>query len=603
MKIDYSKILRKDVDEENTWEITDIFENVKLWIEEKEEVVLMIPKIEEVKKEWLSSAKKFYELLELVGEIDKKLSYLYLYVSLLYDTNMEDTKAQEMQGEIENIYVEFSTSLSFMEADILKLGESGFKEYLNEIPQLKVYELRVENILSMKEHVLDEAKQGIVSLTGLFSGNLHKTSSLLSDVELPTPEITLSNGEKINLSTYMFGMIRDTKVREDRELVMRSFFENRAKFRNTFAALLEGQIKSHYFNSKVYNFNTCLEAALKPKRINVEVYKNLIKTVKENLEPLHNYITEKKRLLGLSTIKYSDIYASSVVGVDKEYSIEEAISLVKESMKPLGEEYGKALDEGFSSRWMDIYANKAKRSGAYSNGSFYDGHPYVLMNFDGSFGDVSTLTHEFGHALHSYFSNKNNPYETSHYEIFLAEIASTFNENLLIEHIVKNEKDSEFKKYILDKHLDGLKGTLYRQTLFAEFELMIHEEVEKGKSLTADFLDETYLRLTREYYGHDKGIMEVEEFMKNEWSYIPHFYYNFYVYQYATGIVASMALAKMVLSNEENVKERYLNFLKSGGNDYPLNILKKAGVDLEKKEPVVEALKRFNDIVEELKKI
>lgn len=603
MKKDYSKILRKDVNEAETWKVSDIFENIEEWEKNKEQVLVDIPKINEYKEKWTSSATNFYNLLFLVSTIDKKLTYLYIYASLLYDTNMEDTKAQEMQGLIENIYVNYSASLSFIEADILKLGSEKFEEFLIEIPDLKVYKMRIENILLMKEHVLSEEKQEIVTLTGLFSGNFSKGSQLLSDVELPCAEITLSSGEKVSLSTYMFGLLRDSKVREDRELVMRSFFENRSKFRNTFAALLEGQVKNHFFNSKVYNFNSSLEAALKPKQIDVEVYKNLIKTVKENLEPLHNYILEKKKLLGLSVIKYSDIYASSIVGVNKEYTIDEAIELVKNSMKILGKEYSEALEKGFTDRWMDIYANKAKRSGAYSNGSFYDGHPFVLMNFDGSFSDVSTLAHEYGHALHSYFSNKNNPFETSQYEIFLAEIASTFNENLLIEHIIKNEKDTEFKKYILDKHLDGLKGTLYRQTLFAEFELLIHQEVESGRSLTPDFLDDTYLRLTREYYGHNKGVMEVEEFMKNEWSYIPHFYYNFYVYQYATGIIASMALAKMVLSNEENAKDRYMEFLKAGGSDYPLHILSRAGVDLTTKEPIINALNRFNEIVEELKKI
>ena len=603
MKKDYSKVLRQDVEEKNMWKIDDLFESIEKWEEKKSEIKKDIEQIDNKKINWLNSAKEFYETSKFVTDLGKELSYLYLYASLLYDTNMEDSKAQLMEGEIETLYVNYSAKLSFIESDILKLGEKKFNEFLQEEPRLKDYQLMVDRIVSLKEHVLPEEKQEIVSLTGLFAGNAHKASSLLSDVELPSPEIVLTNGEKITLNTYMFGTLRDSKVREDRELVMRSFFENRTKFRNTFAALLEGQIKNHYFNAKVTKYESCLEAALKPKKIDRAVYDNLIKTVKANLEPLHNYIGEKKRLLGLSTIKYSDIYASSIASVEKEYSIEEAIELVKASMKPLGDEYAQALDEGFSNRWMDIYANKAKRSGAYSNGSFYEGHPYVLMNFDGSFNDTSTLTHEFGHALHSYFSNKNNPYETANYEIFLAEIASTFNENLLVEHIVKEEKDSTFKKYILDQHLDGLKGTLYRQTLFAEFELLIHDEVEKGKSLTADFLDETYLKLTREYYGHDKGVMEVEEFMKNEWSYIPHFYYNFYVYQYATGIIASMALAKKVLGNEEGAKERYLNFLKAGGSDYPLNILKKAGVDLTSEEPVKKALERFNDIVEELKKL
>jgi len=603
MKKDYSQILRKDVDVENTWKIDDIFKNYEEWAENKQEVEVEIEKIEERKIAWTASAKNLLDFLKFTSNISKSLTKLYLYSSLIYDTNMEDSKAQAMEGEIESLWVRYSSKLSFFDSDILKLGEEKFKEYLQEEKELEIYKISFDKIFSMKEHILSEDKQEIVSLTALFSGSAQKASSMLSDVELPSPEITLANGEKVTLNTYMFGMLRESKVREDRELVMKTFFENRAKFRNTFASLLEGQIKNHYFHAKVEKFNSSLESALKPSKIDLAVYKNLIKSVKENLEPLHNYFLEKKRLLGIENMKYSDIYASSISSVDKEYSIEEAIDLVKKSMLPLGEEYQSALNEGFSKRWMDIYANKSKRSGAYSNGSHYDGHPYVLMNFDGSFSDVSTLAHEFGHALHSYFSNKNNPYETASYEIFLAEIASTFNENLLVEHILNTEENNEFKKYIVDKYLDAIKGTLYRQTMFAEFELLIHEEVENGKALTADFLDEAYLKLAREYYGHDKGVMEVEDFIKNEWSYIPHFYYHFYVYQYATGIIASMALSKKVLHNEENAKENYMYMLKAGGSDYPLNILKKAGVDLTSEEVVKEALERFNEIVENFKKL
>lgn len=603
MKKDYSQVLRKDVEEKNTWKIDDIFNTYEEWLEKKQELEAEIDKIEERKTAWTFSAGNLLNFLKFTSNISKNLTKLYLYSSLQYDTNMEDSKAQGMEGEIESLWVRYSSKLSFFDSDILKLGEEKFNEYLQEEKELEIYKISFDKIFSMKEHILSEDKQEILSLTALFSGSSQKASSMLSDVELPSPEITLANGEKVILNTYMFSMLRESKVREDRELVMRTFFENRAKFRNTFASLLEGQIKNHYFHAKVEKFNSSLESALKPSKIDLAVYKNLIKSVKENLGPLHNYFLEKKRLLGIENMKYSDIYASSISSIDKEYSIEEAIDLVKKSMLPLGDEYQSALNEGFSNRWMDIYANKSKRSGAYSNGSHYDGHPYVLMNFDGSFSDVSTLTHEFGHALHSYFSNKNNPYETASYEIFLAEIASTFNENLLVEHILNTEENKEFKKYIVDKYLDAIKGTLYRQTMFAEFELLIHEEVENGKSLTADFLDETYLKLAREYYGHDKGVMEVEDFIKNEWSYIPHFYYHFYVYQYATGIIASMALAKKVLHNEENAKENYMYMLKAGGSDYPLNILKKAGVDLTSEEVIKEALERFNEIVENFKKL
>lgn len=603
MAKDYSNVLRKDVPVEETWKVDDIFASINEWEKEKDFVLTSLDKIDELKKTWTSNAQNFFELLDFVNTLQMKAINVYIYTSLLYDTNMEDSNSQSLKGQADNLFVQLGTKTSFIQSDILALGEDRIKEYFAQEKKLEDYDVLIKKILDKKEHILSSEMEELFSLTSLFADSSRKASSLLSNLELPVPTVTLSNGQEVDLTTANFNLIRGSKVREDRELVMREFFDNRYKFRNTFAALLDGGIKTHLFNAKARGYKDCLEAALKPNNIDREVYLNLIKTVKENLKPLHNYLEIKRDFLALDKLTYSDIYASSISSVDKEYSIEEGIKLVIDSMEILGNEYTDALKEGFENRWMDIYPNKGKRSGAYSNGACYDKHPFVLMNYDGRYSNVSTLTHEFGHALHSYFSNKNNHASKARYPIFLAEIASTFNENLLIDFILQKEDDKEFKKYILDQHIEGLRGTLYRQTLFAEFELLIHQEVEAGRSLTADFLDETYLRLTREYYGHDLGIMEVPEYIKSEWSYIPHFYMNFYVYQYSTGVIASMALVELVQQKGEEAKEKYMTFLKSGGNDYPLNILNRAGVDLRQVEVIQKGLDRFSAVVDELKNL
>ena len=601
--IDYSTVMRQDVKEENSWKVSDIYKSEDEWKKDKEEAVKMIDTVEEKKKGWTESADKMYKFLKFMDDISIKMSKLYSYTSLMYDTDMENAKYQSMQGEIYSIYVNLDSMTSFMNPDIIKLGDKKIAEYIKKEPKLKDYDKMFDVILRVKDHILSEDKEEILSLTGMFSDGPEKAAEFLNNLEIPAVDITLKSGEKLSLNYTNYVNKRDAKEREDRVKIMREFWENHAKFKNTHAALMEANVKQHYFNAKVRNYDSSLEAALFPKKIDTKVYTNLISSVKKNLNPLHRYLKLKEKMLKLDKIKYDDIYASAVPGVDKKYSMEEAKKLVVASTSPLGNEYTTVLQEGFNSRWMDIYPNKGKRSGAYSNGSVYGVHPYVLMNYNGTYNSVSTLAHEFGHAMHSYFSNKYNPYPEADYPIFLAEIASTFNETMLIDYIIKNETDDMFKIYLLDQRLENLRATIYRQTLFAEFELAMHEKAEKGESLTAEWLSEEYLRLTREYYGADKGVMEVDSYIENEWSVIPHFYYNFYVYQYTTGIVSAIALAEKVEKKEPAAADKYLTFLKSGGSDYPLETLKKAGVDLTTEEPIDLALKYFDDTVTEMEKI
>ncbi|MCP4213166.1 MAG: oligoendopeptidase F, partial [bacterium] len=557
----------------------------------------------EMEKDWMSTPAKMCDLLNHTDEVEIKEYRAYIYTSLLSDTDIGNSTYQAMRGEMQALDVKLSQMVTFVNPGILKLGKKKIAEYLEKEPRLGIYSFYFDSVLRKKKHILSSDKAGIVSRVALFSKGAERAAGILNDLNIPAPAITLESGKKIRLNTSAYGRYRDSDNPKDRRKVMRTFWKNRGKFENTHAVLLDTGIKKNYFNASVHRYKTSLDAALFPRSIDANVYHNLIDTVKTNLDPLHRYLKLKTRMLKLDQMNYDDIYASAVPGKEKYYTYVEAKEMLLAALKPLGPEYCDVLRKGLDSGWTDIYSNKGKRSGAYSNGSIYDVHPFVLMNYNGKFDHVSTLAHEFGHALHSWFSNKTQPFTLSHYPIFLAEIASTFNEALLSHYMEENETDDLLKLYLMDCYVEGFRGTLYRQTLFADFELAMHTRVEEGKTLTPEWLNTEYLRLTRHYYGHKEGVVKVDKYIEKEWSGIPHFYYNFYVYQYSTGIVASTALAQMVLNGGEVERKRYLEFLKSGGKKYPLDILKDAGVDLTSPEPIKIAIKSYNNKIAEMEKI
>jgi len=599
---DYSMTERKDIPVEYTWKIEDLYETVQEWNADKTRLSEMIAGIDNLTKDWTSSAVKMLDFLNYLNEINIKLTRLYAYAGHQNNSDLSNPLYQSMVGDLQTLYVGYSSKLSFFNPDILKLGESGFEGYLNEQPGLEPYKFSVENILRTKDHILPDEQQKIVSMSGLFSGVPSKTANMLNDVEAPNAEVILSNGEKIVLNYANYMKYRGSANPEDRTLVMKEFWKNHLQFKNTLAILQDGAVKNHLFGAKVRNFNTCLETRLFRDNIPLNVYEQLIKSVKENLQPLHRYLKLKQKLLKLPEFRYEDVYASSVPTIEKLYEYNEAADIIKNSLLPLGKKYVEGINTAFNSRWIDIYPNKGKESGAYSDG-IYGVHPYIKMNYDGKYNTVSTLTHELGHAMHSYLSSSEQHYANSDYPTFLAEIASTFNENLLMEYLLKTEKDDMFKLFILDNYIEQIRGTLYRQTLFAEFELEMHKRIEEGGTLTADWLNEKYLSLTREYYGHNQGICRVDEYIQNEWSRIPHFYMNYYVFQYSTGIIASMALSNLVLTDNAKYREKYLDLLKAGGNGYAIDLLKNAGVDMTSPLPYDEAFKRINYLLDEMEKI
>jgi len=599
---DYSQTPRKDIPVEYTWKIEDLYATMDDWKKDKDLFQQMVNKVDDISKGWTESADKMLAVFELADELYLKGERLFSYASNSSNMELSDPVYQVMKGELQSIYVQVGTKFAFMREDILKMDDNKMQGYFKAQPKLENYRNNYIEIKRSKDHILSQDQEQLLTQTGLFMGVPSQASNLLRDVDMPPREITLSDGKKVVLNTANFMKYRAGKIPEDRTLVMNTFFGNYKQYENTLAALLDGAMKQHLFNAKVRKHKDCLNAKLFGDNIDENVYYSLIKYMHDNLSPLHRFMKLKKELLGLEKMRYEDIYASAVKSVDKLYTYDEAVNLILEAVKPLGDEYTTELKKGFESRWVDIYPNKGKQTGAYSSG-MYGVHPFVKMNYDGKYDAVSTLAHELGHSMHSFMSDKYQTFNNSQYPIFLAEIASTFNENLLMDYMLKNEKDDLFKLYLIDSYLDQVRGTMYRQTLFAEFELAMHKRVEEGKTLTPDWLNKKYLDLTREYYGHDKGVMEVGDYIQNEWGYIPHFYMNYYVFQYSTGIISSMALSKNVLDNVPGAKDKYLGMLKAGGSDYPMEILKKAGVDLTQEQVYKDAFKRFDDLVNEMEKI
>lgn len=598
----FSETPRAQVPADYKWKIEDLYPGVAAWEKDMAELRRMAGGLEPLGKVWTRSAKDMADFLTQLDEVEQKAYRVGAYASFQSDMDLADPVYQKLKGEAATFAVGLGAKLSFMESDLLKLGAEQVEAYVKAEPRLAPHRVGLLRILRRKAHILPEGESRIASLTGLFSSAPSKAAGLLNNLDLPRPEVTLADGSRVLLNTSNYQRLRASQNAADRRLVMEAYWAGQKKFENTFAALFDGAVKEDFFSAQIHAFPTCLEESLFRDDIKPEVYRNLISTVRANLGPMHRLLKLRQRMLGLPEFRYGDVYASAVASVNKTYTYEQGKQLVLDATKPMGAAYTSALQKGFDGRWVDIYPNQGKASGAYSGGVF-GVHPFVKMNYDGRYREVSTLAHEMGHAMHSWFSNTTQPFATSHYPIFLAEIASTFNEGLLIRHMLKAEQDDQFKLYLLDAYLDGVRNTLYRQTLFAEFELAMHERVEQGQTLTPDWLNGKYLELTRYYYGHDQGVVKVEDYIQNEWSGIPHFFRSYYVFQYATGIVSSMALVDAVLKEGAPAQARYMTFLKAGGTKFPMETLKDAGVDLSTPKPVEQALKAFDGLVSEMETI
>ncbi len=594
---------RSEIAEADTWNVYDLYESNEAWKIAKDKLIEKASKIEDYKGKLGSSSKTLLEFLTLSGEINKEGGRLYIYTSLKSDVDLRNQENQALKKDIRQAFITLGQKMAFVAPELAAIPEETMKKFIEEEDGLKDYQLQLMDTYRMKKHTLSEPEELLMAKAGMTSGTASSVYGVLSDAEMIWPKATLSDGTEIEVNKINYSKYRVSPNLKDREIVFEAFWNHYKKFEGTFGELLSGQVKNHIFNAEARHYNSTLEAALKGNNIPVEVYHSLVDNVNKNLPTFHRYLTLKKRMMGLDTLKYSDLYAPAVKGVELKYTYEEAQKLILDALKPLGKEYTTTVEKAFNNRWIDVYPTKGKRSGAYSNGGAYDVHPYILLNYNGDYDAVTTTAHELGHTMHSYFSNTRQPFATADYPIFLAEVASTFNEALLADYMEKKLKDDDVRLSLLMTMLDGFKGTLFRQTQFAEFELRMHEAAEKGQPLTGQSLSKLYYDITSKYYGNEEGVCVIPQYIEMEWAFIPHFYYNYYVYQYSTSFVASQALAAEVMKGDKEATKKYMDFISSGSSDWAINTLKKAGVDMMSSEPFDRTIANMNKIMDEIEKI
>lgn len=594
---------RDEIAVEHKWDLTDIYTSDEDWQEAKTALIEKLDEVEAFKGTITESAENLLACLQWQADMSKEATRLYIYASMQSDLDTRDMKYAGMEKELQQIFSNFGAKSAFITPEILTSDWETIEGFINEEPKLEDYRMNLHNTFRMQQHTLSEEEERILALASSVTSVPGSTYSTFTNAEMPKPEVTLSNGETIKIGSAEYAKYRASANREDRKIVFEAYWKGYEDFKASIGEMLYGFVKARLFNSKARHYESSLEAALFANNIPTEVYYSLVKGVNENLDAFHRYLKIKQRMLGVEQLKYLDLYAPTVANVDLKYNYEEAAEIILEALEPLGEDYVNTVKKAIDERWIDVYPTEGKRSGAYSNGAFYDGHPYILLNYNDLYDDVSTLAHELGHTMQSYFSNKNQPYPTSDYTIFVAEVASTFNEVLLFNYMVDKVEDDDVKLSLLMNRLDGFKGTLFRQTQFAEFELKIHEAAQAGEALTGDKLSEIYRDIVRTYYGHEEGICQVDDYINMEWAYIPHFYYNFYVYQYSTSFTASNSLAEKVMSGDKEALEKYIDFLSAGSSDYSIDLLRNAGVDMTSTEPFEKTIEAMNKVMDQIEAI
>ncbi len=591
---------RASIPDKYKWDLTPIYPSDEAWSQSKEKLVAGIGKIAAFKGKLGASGAQLADALDVINNLAKELGRLFAYASMSSDTDTRVGKYQAMRQEMLQVAARFGAEAAFVEPEVLKVGKPTIDRFLAAEPRLSAYRFYLTDIVRRAEHTLSDTEERLLASSSVVANGPSSTYSVLANADFPYPSVTLSDGKTVKLDSAGFALYRAVPNRADRQKVMSVFFGALGKFRGTFGTTLNTQVQSDVFYAKARKYNTALEAALDSSNIPTSVYTRLVEGVNRHLPTFHRYLKLRQRMMRVPELHYYDLYAPLVASVDTTYTADEAEKQIMAALRPLGAEYSAAARRAFNERWIDLYPTEGKRSGAYSNGGAYDVHPYMLLNYNGRYSDMSTLAHELGHTMHSFLSNKTQPFATASYPIFVAEVASTFNEALLIDHMLKTIKDDEVKLSLLGDYLENIKATVFRQTQFAEFELRAHEMVEKGQPLTGDALDKLYTDITRKYYGHDKGVVVVDDYIAHEWAYIPHFYRTYYVFQYATSFTASSALAQKVLSGDPAALERYLTFLSAGGSNYPIELLKNAGVDMTTDEPLELTIKRMNQVMDQM---
>ncbi|MEH7887084.1 oligoendopeptidase F [Bacillus sp. JJ1609] len=588
---------RNEIATEDTWRLEDIFANDEVWEKEFNEVKSLLPGIQEYQGKLGESADQLYNALQLQDKLLERLGRLYTYAHMRYDQDTTNSFYQGFDDRIKNLYSQAGSALAFIVPEILAVDEQKIKGFLAEKEELKLYEHALEEINLQRPHVLSAEQEALLAEASEVMSSPSNTFGMLNNADLEFPSIKDENGEEVEITHGRYIRFLESEDRRVREDAFKAVYKTYGSFKNTFSSTLSGNIKKDNFNARVRKYDSARHAALSANNIPESVYENLVNTVNDNLHLLHRYIKLRRKVLGLEKLHMYDLFTPLVKNVKMEIPYAEAKDYVLKGLAPLGEEYNNVLKEGFENRWVDVYENKGKRSGAYSSGT-YGTNPYILMNWQDNVNNLFTLAHEFGHSVHSYYTRKTQPYPYGNYSIFVAEVASTCNEALLNDYMLNTIDDEQKRLYLLNHYLEGFRGTVFRQTMFAEFEHMIHLKAQNNEALTADSLTKDYYELNKKYFGNED--IEIDEEIGLEWSRIPHFYYNYYVYQYATGFSAATALSKQILEEGQPAVERYLDFLKAGSSDYPIEVLKKAGVDMTSSKPIEEALKVFEEKLNEM---
>lgn len=593
------EMLRSEQKIENTWDLSKIYASISDYEKDYDVVKKLMADISKYQTHILDSSKSLLELLDLDQKTERIIGKMANYAYRKYDEDLSNVDSQKLVGNFDKLYTEYSQNGSFIVPEILKGDYSLIEKYIKEEEGLKEYELLLKRIFRNKPHVLSEKEENILSSMQLIAGEPEKIAGIIRNSELQFQTIKDENGNEVKLTNENFMIYlksRDRRVRKD---AFEALYSSYNKYKETLAETLQGHVMVLSNSSKLRGFSSSKEASLFSNRVSTKVYDNLIKVVHDRMNVVYDYFKLKKEALKLDDFCLYDTYVNLEEGIDKKYTYEEAKKIVLDVVKIFGEDYQKTVQYAFDNRWIDIYPNKAKRGGAYSSGS-YDTLPYILLNFQGEYNDVSTLIHEMGHSMHSYYSNQNNPYLYSGYKIFVAEVASTVNEMLLNYYMLEHASDNKEKRAILSDMMDLFKSTIYRQTMFSEFEDFIFNEFENGNVLTNELLSNKYYELNKLYFGDD---VIINDDIKYEWERIPHLYYDFYVYQYATGLSAACYIVKRILNHEENAVSDYLKFLSTGDSMDPIEELKVAGVDMEDEKVINGAIDMFQEIINEYRSL
>ena len=600
---------RSDVPARLQWDLTSLYADEAAWVAGKQEFVQSLPALGAWQGKLGESAASLREGMAAWEQASRQAERLYAYAFQLYDQDTRVARSMQMQQEMSQVYNRFQSTISFMRPEILAIGRERIDAYLAAEPRLRQYRMYFDDILRAAPHTLSPAEEKVFARMGALGNTASTVQSVFRSADMPFPEITLSNGEKVRLDAAGYEKYRASPNKADRDAAFKAFWTRYNEFTRTYAATLNAAVEASVAHRDVRKFPTTLDASLFDYNIPRNVYTQLLADVNANLPTLHRYLKLRQKIMGLPQLGYEDLYAPIVRQVELEWTPEQAMALTLDSFAPLGKDYVEVLRKGYADRWVDFMPNTGKSPGAYSN-TVYGVHPYQLTNFNGAWYDVSTLAHESGHSMHSYLSNAKQPYATSNYSLFVAEVASTLNENLLFHHVLDRTKDDRTRLFLLSSYLDSMRTTLFRQTLFAEFEMKMHEAVERGEPLTGESLNKMYLELLRRYYGHEQGVVKVDELYAAEWAFIPHFYRPFYVYQYATSMIGGMQLAdgmigKAAVKSGKATANRaaYMRLMEAGSSKYPIELLRDAGVDMTTSGPFNAAMREMNAIMDEIERI